>query len=344
MAKRSFTSKDPAITINYIGFVYRTLINEGYLETDLLEHTGLAAVDLLNPDYRCTFEQHKQFAINAMTITRDPHLGLRMAARYNPINIGLPMMAALSSETFSTALEVFKEYISLNFSIIAFEYHQQGEHLIIDWHPSVNITDEAYFVLGSCMVLSEACWRFLLGWESQVTLFAELKAPEPEGWQGVESIIGFPVRFAQPVNRMVIPAKVLSQHLASNDPVLHQNMLRLCQKQKADSFYDNGLEARVRNLIAEGHYASVSCKQAAERLGMSERQLSRQLEESGTRYKKIHDDVRISRARELLAIPGLPVSTIAYDLGFCDPSNFARTFKRWTGQSPVEFRGSRGQN
>ncbi|MEO1618220.1 MAG: helix-turn-helix domain-containing protein [Planctomycetota bacterium] len=32
------------------------------------------------------------------------------------------------------------------------------------------------------------------------------------------------------------------------------------------------------------------------------------------------------------------VQDIAYELGYEAPSNFARSFKRWTGSSPTEFR------
>lgn len=342
MTTRSFTSKDRAILINYIGFVYHSLVNEGYSVESLLKGTGLQQANLMDPDYRCTSEQHKKFVLNAMAVTNDPQLGPPMAARYTPINIGLPALAAISSDKFSTALEVFKEYASLNFSIISFDYHQEGEQIIIDWQPSVSFKDEEYFVLGSCMVVCEACWKFLLGQDTPVTRYAELTVAEPEGWDSISNAIGFPVYFNRPHNRAVMPVAVMSQNVAGNDPILHQRMLRLCQKQKNESFYDKGLEAQVRNLVVSQHYARLQARQAAEALGMSERQLRRQLGESGTSYKKIRDSVLASRARELLAVPGLPVSTIAYDLGFCDPSNFARTFKRWTGKSPVEFRESIG--
>lgn len=106
----------------------------------------------------------------------------------------------------------------------------------------------------------------------------------------------------------------------------------------ADAFFEQGITAQVRGVIVKHHYHSVTIETAATELGMSERNLRRQLSQSGTSYKKVVDDVRAARARELLKVAGLPISNIAYDLGFTDPSNFARSFKRWVGMSPLEYR------
>ncbi|TKW65937.1 MAG: helix-turn-helix transcriptional regulator [Paracoccus denitrificans] len=43
-------------------------------------------------------------------------------------------------------------------------------------------------------------------------------------------------------------------------------------------------------------------------------------------------------AAELLANTGMPVSQVAFRLGFADPAYFTRFFKRETGQSPRAFR------
>lgn len=337
MGQRSFTAKDAALTINYIGFVYRTLIAEGYLSEALLKGTGLTEAALQDPDYRCTFEQHRTFVKNAIALTGDPHLGMRMGARFNPLNIGLPAAAALSSDFFSTALKVLQQFISLNFSIVSFDYQEQADEVVIRWNPAVDVGDIEYFVVGSCLAVTENFWCLLLG-EERVSSCAELSLPQPSGWDNFSKDLSFPVRFDAPFNQVTFPAEYLQRPIAGADPVMHQHMLRLCEKQLAESFFGEGVDAKLRQLIAGRHYHAVPIDQAAKELGVAERSLRRQLSESGTSYKKIVDEVRQARARELLAVAGLPISTIAYDLGFSDPSNFARSFKRWTGESPQDYR------
>jgi AraC-like DNA-binding protein len=53
---------------------------------------------------------------------------------------------------------------------------------------------------------------------------------------------------------------------------------------------------------------------------------------------------RLRRAARLLTDDDIPVTDIAYDVGFGDLSNFVRTFHRAAGVSPSRFRqASRGQ-
>ncbi len=340
MTHRSFTAKDAALTINYIGFVFRTLTNDGYPSEALLKNTGLTEHAFIDPDFRCSFEQHQTFVKNAIHETRDPHLGPRMGARFNPINIGLPASAAMSSDIFSTALDTLKQFISLNFSIVSLDFYQQDEQLILHWHSAVDVSSIEYFVMGSCVAVTENLLALLLG-ESVVIEYAELAVPTPPGWEKFQRHINFDVRFDAPFNRLVLPSHYLTKPLAGTDPIVHQHMLRLCEKQLAESFYDEGIEAQVTRYIHRRHFHSVPIEETAAELGLSERSLRRQLSLSGSSYKTLIDEVRAARAKELLAISGLPISTIAYDLGFSDPSNFARSFKRWTALSPLEFRDTR---
>ncbi len=115
-------------------------------------------------------------------------------------------------------------------------------------------------------------------------------------------------------------------------------MLRLCKTQKSVPYYGEGLESQVSMVIVENHYHSLAIDRVATELSMSERSLRRRLNQSDSSYTIFVDDLRESKARAFLAIKGLPVSTIAYELGFSDPSNFARTFKRWTKYSTHESR------
>ena len=48
--------------------------------------------------------------------------------------------------------------------------------------------------------------------------------------------------------------------------------------------------------------------------------------------------LRLARAAKLLTDHDIPVTEVAFDCGFADLSNFARTFRRAAGVSPREFR------
>lgn len=73
-------------------------------------------------------------------------------------------------------------------------------------------------------------------------------------------------------------------------------------------------------------------------LNMSLRSFQRKLKQAGTSYAELLDHIRHEMACSYLESPQHQIIKIAYMLGYSDPSNFARAFKRWDGVSPHEFR------
>jgi AraC-like DNA-binding protein len=73
---------------------------------------------------------------------------------------------------------------------------------------------------------------------------------------------------------------------------------------------------------------------------MSERTLRRHLEAEGTAYRTLIDEVRLELARSYLTTSQLPVTEIAGLLGYEDPANFRRAFRRLQGQAPAAYRAA----
>ncbi len=69
-------------------------------------------------------------------------------------------------------------------------------------------------------------------------------------------------------------------------------------------------------------------------LGVSPRTLRRRLQNEGTSFQTLLDDVRFSLAKGHLYRGEIAVAELAFVLGFSDTSAFYRAFKRWTGTTP----------
>jgi AraC-like DNA-binding protein len=78
----------------------------------------------------------------------------------------------------------------------------------------------------------------------------------------------------------------------------------------------------------------------ARSLGISVRSLRRRLDEEGISYTSLLNDARASLAKRMLDDPERSIYETAYAMGFSDPSAFHRAFKRWTGMTPTQYRGS----
>ena len=71
---------------------------------------------------------------------------------------------------------------------------------------------------------------------------------------------------------------------------------------------------------------------------MSERTLGRKLEQEGSSFNEILRQLKSDLAVRYLEDPNLPISRIAWLLGFEEVSSFSHAFKRWTGKSPRQMR------
>src|SRR5262249_16896150 len=96
---------------------------------------------------------------------------------------------------------------------------------------------------------------------------------------------------------------------------------------------------RMRELIAEALQSGVpTLDQIAKKMATSERTLRRRLEAEGTSFRALLDETRARLARSYVSDRRMPLSEVAFLLGFPEPSAFHRAFKRWTETTPSAWR------
>jgi AraC-like DNA-binding protein len=95
----------------------------------------------------------------------------------------------------------------------------------------------------------------------------------------------------------------------------------------------------VRRLIAE-HLPSgdATLDVVAADLFYSRRKLQRLLHPHGTTFKELVNSIRRELALQYVQNKDMELIEIAFLLGFSEQSTFSRSFKRWTGTSPSEYR------
>jgi AraC-like DNA-binding protein len=105
----------------------------------------------------------------------------------------------------------------------------------------------------------------------------------------------------------------------------------------------DSLESQIRALLsAERPIASSGLKEIAEALNMSRQTLSRRLQERGSSFQTLKDDLRRDHAIAMLTGSNRSVADIGEALGYSEPSAFSRAFRAWTGLSPGRYRGEHG--
>lgn len=90
----------------------------------------------------------------------------------------------------------------------------------------------------------------------------------------------------------------------------------------------------MRNHVIEGRMDIVSFAQSA---GLNQRTLQRRLTASGTSFTQLVTEARIELARQWIQGQDYSISEISARLGYKDPTNFSRAFRRVTGVSPRAY-------
>ncbi len=102
---------------------------------------------------------------------------------------------------------------------------------------------------------------------------------------------------------------------------------------------DQSMTARIRRMVqATGSAEAASLQAVAVELGVSEDTIRRRLKKEGSSFSEIRESVRRDIAVYHLESMQTSINAIADMLGFSEPSAFNRAFKRWTGQTPGDFR------
>src|SRR4051794_39584507 len=95
------------------------------------------------------------------------------------------------------------------------------------------------------------------------------------------------------------------------------------------------------DIIEQEYPNDLELDQVARRLATSRRQLQRSFAEIGdTSFRSYVAEVRMRRALELLKSGSMPVRDVASSVGYRQPAQFAKTFRRHHGAPPSSFRGA----
>lgn len=164
--------------------------------------------------------------------------------------------------------------------------------------------------------------------------------PAPADVAAHEAFFRAPVRFGQPATLMRLRAEQLAMPLPSADPQLGQFLRGLANEALARrSEAPGSFVEELRSAIAEELQRGVpTLGQLARRMALGERTLRRRLEQEGTRFRDVLDQTRAELAESYVRDRRLPLSEVAFLLGFSEPSAFHRAFRRWTGTTPAAFR------
>jgi AraC-like DNA-binding protein len=304
---------------------------------EIARRAGIDPASLLEPDARVPRAALTRLWGLAVDATGDECFGLTVARYPMQTTFHALGYAVLASTTFKEALERLIRYRRLIGDVIQLSLEEAGARcrFIIDVSSRPGIVPFEAVDAFAAVTVRQA--RVLHASRDFNPLAVSFQRPEPANPEPFHRVFRSPVLFAQPANVLEYAREDLERRLPAgnaelarlNDEVVVRYLARV---------NDVGLSSRVQHALIEALPNGEPSKQAIARtLAMSPRNLQRLLAEEGTSFKEILNEARANLARSYITEGRLPVTEIAFVLGFADTSAFSRAFKRWTGTSPRDF-------
>lgn len=102
---------------------------------------------------------------------------------------------------------------------------------------------------------------------------------------------------------------------------------------------DSELYSRFRKYLEENYKTSRCASEYADALTISLKKLNQITDlHTGKRAKQIIEERTLLEIKRLLVYTDLTIKEIAYSLGFSDPTNLVKFFKRFTKTTPIDFK------
>jgi AraC-like DNA-binding protein len=330
--------RQPSIASGAIRRFFDTLREGGIDPAPIAAEAGIE-LDLGNdPDRRVPLET--LHALWEAALRRYPRTdgALLGAQRYRPGDYGLVGFVCMNSSTLGEALGHAVRYVGLWTDDPALSL--EGG-CAVRLHYRASFPDRLGVRCSTEAALAELVQGARLLTATRVApVDVWFAHPGPHDRSAHEEFFGCAVRFRAGATGMRFSPGALEAPLPFADAQLGAFLRKLANEALArrGGESESPLD-RVRALVAEALQRGVPALGAiARRLAVSERTLRRRLEGEGTSFRELCEETRAQLARSYVGDRRLPLSEVAFLLGFSEPSAFHRAFKRWTGATPGAWR------
>lgn len=269
-------------------------------------------------------------------VTGQDHFGALLARAQNHDSLGLMLMYGASAQTLAESIQSVINNIHLNAGGVHYQLvSEQGfAYLLLHMDHSGNSRQGILFTLTQCYLLFRALtankWR-----PGRLCL----KQPPPALYAAqLKQMFELTIQFNADFDGYIFDAAQLSLEITNKDRrifALIQDYLKL----SGQCHNDNKLH-QIKAAIRAGLLLRQSCQlpELALSLHMSVRALQYYLAQHQLKFQQVLAQVRFELACDLLCNSEQPISVIAGQVGFADIAVFSRSFKKYTGLTPSQYR------
>jgi AraC-like DNA-binding protein len=304
----------------------------------LLQKAGLSIEQIDDPDRSLTVRSQIKLLKIAAEALDDDLLGFHLARDFELREVGLLYYVLVSSSSFTDALANAQRYTGIVNEGVTLSFRTDRAAVIELNYVGVERESDRQQIEFWIGAIVRLC-RQMTG-----TRIAPLDIKVRHVRDGMpeelRAFLGCDVTFGATTDEIVLPKHVNSLPIVATDQYLNNILVKyaedaLQRRAATQVSLRSRVEKAIALLLPHGRAKAAT---VARELGMSHRALARSLAAEETSFSRIMDQYRDELARAYLTHDNLPISQVAWLLGYQEVSAFTHAFRRWCGMTPGQWR------
>lgn len=305
-----------------------------------LKNTGITPAQINDASALTSVHQYVTVCDNALHLGASPATPFETGSRLHLAAYGMYGYALMSCLYMRDYFRLGVKFHSLATPTLSIEWNERDGRAIWTFPDELlfhNSRDIRRFLLEQQFVQHVTHLQDVFG-RPRPPVAAFFSHPAPAHAEIYQHYLGCPCVFEHPQSELHYDSSILDQrpHLAHqlSAAVLQQTCDLLVNQAKVYK----GMSGEVYQRLLKRPGVFPDMETIADQLGITTRTLRRRLAAESTSFSAILDDIRYSLASEYLKTTRMSTDDIGLLLGFTEPTNFRRAFKRWTGKTTGQYR------
>jgi len=216
-------------------------------------------------------------------------------------------------------------------------YYFQGDFVCLEY-PVPKISVEALTIFCESKIAETSMFISKALGNPMVGATIDLPIPEPDSHQFISQITKAAVNYNTDSMRFFIKRKALARAFLSYDENMKKVFENMVKFDIAKSSSEFPIVERVYKILSSSeNLRATSLQSVANQLNVSEKTLSKNLEEAGTGFRELLSNFKNIKTVQMLC-QGEGIDAITYYLGFSERAAFDRAFKKWQGITASQFK------
>ena len=303
----------------------------------VLADAGLAVTLPEQFDATLSWQQFQAVVTRCCAQTKEPALGLYLGSQLTITTHGLLGLATMSSGNLQQALALICKYTTTRSPLLTLTMQQQRQQVSLVLTELQPLADIRQFVVDTFAVALHAILDFVSGHQYRLRQ-VHFAYAEPQYCALYQAFFPCPVLFAQKDHRLIFDAADLAIVSPWADRQVQSQLTAQCEQELQRWQQRQSMAGLIGLMLGRTKGRIPGIEQVAAEFTLSSRTLRRRLQQEHTCYQELVAAWRRDMACQYLGTTSLPIQQIGYLLGYADPANFGRAFRREHGLSPQQYR------